>query len=121
MMHQAYIEPHACVVTLDEGGRVSIWVNNKDPFVLRHQLSLVWGIPEERIVLNPCTIGGDFGGKGSFMDVPICYYLALRSRRPVKMVMDYIEELTAANPRHPASITLRSGVKEDGTLWARQA
>ena len=121
MMHQAYIEPHACVVSLDEGGRVNIWANNKDPFPLRHQMSLVWGIPEERIRLNPCTIGGDFGGKGSFMDVPICYYLALRSRRPVKMVMDYIEELTAANPRHPASITLRSGVKEDGTLWARQA
>ena len=121
MMHQAYIEPHACVVSLDAAGRVNIWVNNKDPFVLRRQLALVWNIPEERIRLNPCAIGGDFGGKGSFMDVPVCYYLALKAGRPVKMVMDYVQELRAGNPRHPASITLRSGVESDGTLRAREA
>ena len=72
-------------------------------------------------MLHPCSIGGDFGGKGSFMDVPLCYYLSLHSGRPVKMVMDYIQELMAANPRHPATMTIRSGVKRDGTLVARQA
>ena len=121
LMHQAYIEPHACVVSAEPSGTVQAWVNNKDPYVLRGQLAAVWGIPEERIVLNPCSIGGDFGGKGSFMDVPLCYYLSLHSGRPVKMVMDYIQELMAANPRHPAAMTIRSGVKRDGTLVARQA
>ncbi len=124
LMHQAYIEPHACVVSVDpsqKDGRVQVWVNNKDPFVLRTQLAAVWGMPEDRIRLNPCSIGGDFGGKGSFMDVPLCYYLALHSRRPVKMVMGYIQELMAGNPRHPARITLKTGVKRDGRLWARQA
>jgi carbon-monoxide dehydrogenase large subunit len=119
--HQGYIEPHACVVTIDDQDRVQVWVNNKDPFVLRRQLAAVWDLPEERIKLNPTNIGGDFGGKGSFMDVPLCYYLALRSGRPVKMVMDYIQELIAGNPRHPATVTLKTGVKHDGRLWARQA
>ncbi len=121
LMHQAYIEPHACVVSVESTGTVQAWVNNKDPYVLRGQLAAVWGIPEERIVLNPCNIGGDFGGKGSFMDVPLCYYLSLHSGRPVKMVMDYIQELMAANPRHPAVMTIKTGVKIDGTLVARQA
>ena len=142
LMHQAYIEPHACVVSASppmdspsqEGnaslhshpqgrdtGEVDVWVNNKDPYALREQLAAVWGMDEERIVLHPCSIGGDFGGKGSFMDVPLCYYLSLHSGRPVKMVMDYIQELMAANPRHPAAMTIRSGVKRDGTLVARQA
>ena len=121
LMHQAYIEPHACVVRAEESGRVQIWVNNKDPYALREQLAAVWGMDEERIVLHPCSIGGDFGGKGSFMDVPLCYYLSLHSGRPVKMVMDYIQELMAGNPRHPATMTIRSGVKRDGTLTARQA
>ena len=128
LMHQAYIEPHACVVSTEpthpepvEGRRVDVWVNNKDPYALREQLAAVWGIDEERIVLHPCSIGGDFGGKGSFMDVPLCYYLSLHSGRPVKMVMDYIQELMAANPRHPATMIIRSGVKSDGTLVARQA
>ena len=121
LMHQAYIEPHACVVSAEASGQVQAWVNNKDPYALREQLAAVWGIDEERIVLHPCSIGGDFGGKGSFMDVPLCYYLSLHSGRPVKMVMDYIQELMAANPRHPATMTIRSGVKSDGTLVARQA
>ena len=136
LMHQAYIEPHACVVSAEpahpepvlseaegpvEGPGVQVWVNNKDPYALREQLAAVWGMDEERIVLHPCSIGGDFGGKGSFMDVPLCYYLSLHSGRPVKMVMDYIQELMAANPRHPATMTIRSGVKRDGTLVARQA
>ena len=121
LMHQAYIEPHACVVSAEESGQVRVWVNNKDPYPLREQMAAVWGIAEESIVLHPCSIGGDFGGKGSFMDVPLCYYLSLHSARPVKMVMDYIQELMAANPRHPATMTIRSGVKRDGTLVARQA
>ena len=128
LMHQAYIEPHACVVSAVpdgpepvEGAQVHLWINNKDPYALREQLAAVWGMDEESIVMHPCSIGGDFGGKGSFMDAPLCYYLSLHSGRPVKMVMDYIQELMAANPRHPATMTIRSGVKRDGTLVARQA
>ncbi len=120
LAHQGYIEPHACVVEIDGDERIQIWVNNKDPFVLRGQLAAVWGLPESRIKLNTVNIGGDFGGKGSFMDVPLCYYLALKSGRPVKMVMDYIQELMAGNPRHPATVTMKAGVKKDGRLWARQ-
>ena len=49
-------------------------------------------------------IGGDFGGKGGFMDVPVAYFLSKKSGQPVKMVMDYTEELTAGNPRHASII-----------------
>ncbi|MCH9018354.1 MAG: molybdopterin-dependent oxidoreductase [Chloroflexi bacterium] len=121
LAHQGYIEPHACMTRVGDDGRVEIWVNNKSPFNLRSQVSAAWDIPEDRITLYPCSIGGDFGGKGSFMDVPLCYYLALHAQRPVKMVMNYIQELMAGNPRHPAAITLKTGLKNDGRLWARQA
>lgn len=121
LMHQAYLEPHACVVDIDAAGRVQVWANNKGPFMLREQLAAVWDLPKEQIRINPCSIGGDFGGKGSFMDVPLAYYLAQAAGRPVKMVMDYIQELMAGNPRHPGVITLKTGLKRDGRIWARQA
>ena len=125
LMHQAYIEPHACLVSVSpsaEGGEgVQIWANNKDPYMLRDQLAHTWNVPAESIVLYPSTIGGDFGGKGSFMDVPLCYYLSKASGRPVKMVMDYIQELMAGNPRHPAVMTIKTGVMKDGAIVARQA
>ena len=122
LMHQAYIEPHACLVSADPAGKgVQIWANNKDPYMLRDQLAHTWSVPAESIVLYPSTIGGDFGGKGSFMDVPLGYYLSKASGRPVKMVMDYIQELMAGNPRHPAVMTIKTGVMKDGTIKARQA
>ncbi len=118
-VHQGYIEPFTCVVDIDEQGRIQVWANNKQPFGLRRQLSESMGIPAERIRVNPCGIGGDFGGKAGAMDAPLAYLLSQRSGRPVKMVMSYIEELMAGNPRHPSVITIRTGVKRDGTLWAR--
>ena len=120
-VHQAYMEPYTCVVDADDGGRIQVWANNKQPFRLRWQLAGGLDVPEERIRVNPCGIGGDFGGKAGAMDVPLAYTLSLRAGRPVKMIMTYIEELMAGCPRHPSAVTIRTGVKRDGRLWARQS
>ena len=57
-------------------------------------------------------IGGDFGGKGGFMDVAVAYFLSKKAGMPVKMVMDYTEELTAGNPRHASIIKVKTGRQE---------
>ena len=119
--HQAYLEPHSCLVWLDDQGRVQVWASSKVPYQVKEQLSVALGLPKERIRLNPVAIGGDYGGKGSPMDIPLAYFLAVRTGRPVRMVMDYVEELTAGNPRHAAIIQLKTGVKRDGTIVAHQA
>ncbi len=116
-VHQGYLEPHACIVSID-GTDVHVWATNKAPFLLRTYLSEASGLPEENIVVNPSPIGGDFGGKGSFMDVPIAYFLAKATGRPVRMVMDYGEELSAGAPRHASIVTVTSGSTEDGQLLA---
>ena len=119
--HQGYIEPHASVVFLDSGGRVQAWVNSKMPFQVRQQLSEGIDLPTDRIRINPITIGGDFGGKGGFMDTHLGFWLSKTTGRPVRMAMTYIEELMAGNPRHPAVMTFKTGVKKDGSITARQA
>jgi CO/xanthine dehydrogenase Mo-binding subunit len=119
--HQAYLETHSCLVWIDEQGRVQVWASSKVPYQVKEQLSVALGLPKERIRLNPVAIGGDYGGKGSPMDIPLAYFLALRSGRPVKMVMDYVEEFTAGNPRHAALIHLKTGVTREGTMVAHQA
>jgi CO/xanthine dehydrogenase Mo-binding subunit len=120
-VHQGYIEPHACVVSIEPSGKINVWLSDKTPFIARGQFAAALGVPEDRIRVNPVAIGGDFGGKGSLMDSVLCYYLAQHSGRPVKMVMSYTEELMAGSPRHSAVLTFRSGVTRDGQLTARQA
>jgi len=116
--HQSYLEPHACVVKADPSGSAEVWSCSKTPFAVRTQLSNCIGISKEKLVFHPTHIGGDFGGKGGFMDVPVAYFLSLKSGQPVKMVMDYSEELSAGNPRHPSIIKVKTGVKKDGTIVA---
>lgn len=65
-------------------------------------------------------MGGDFGGKGAIMDEILCYFLSQATGRPVRMDMRRSEELIASYPRHPALITIKSGVKKNGELVARQ-
>jgi CO/xanthine dehydrogenase Mo-binding subunit len=120
-VHQGYIEPHASVIAVEADGRVHAWISNKMPFRTRELLADAVQIPPEQIVVHLIPIGGDFGGKGSLMDLPLCYHLARRAGRPVKMVMTYTEELMAGNPRHPTTVLLRTGVTREGKILAREA
>src|SRR5215468_1013719 len=120
-VHQTYLEPHSSVLSIDkDSGVVHIWVSNKGPYQAKQSLSEAIGVPPEKIVIHVSAIGGDFGGKGALMDLPLCYFLAQRTGRPVRMIMTYTEELMAGNPRHASVIVVKTGVKEDGTIVARQ-
>jgi CO/xanthine dehydrogenase Mo-binding subunit len=120
-VHQGYIEPHAYFVRADASGQVQLSLPNKMPMRSRELLAQLIDLPEDAIDLHTSYIGGDFGGKGSLMDLPAVVYLAMRTHRPVKYVMRYAEELTAANPRHSGVIRIKSGLRADGTLLVRQA
>jgi CO/xanthine dehydrogenase Mo-binding subunit len=117
--HQGYLEPYASVVSIHDDGRVDAWCSSKAPFRARIQLARAVDILEESIRVNVVSVGGDFGGKGDARDLPVAYFLAKQSGRPVKIIMTYAEELTAANPTHPTVVQVRSGVKRDGRLTAR--
>ncbi len=118
--HQGYLEPHAALVAIDADGRIQVWISAKNPFGVRSQLAKCLQLPEERIRINVVNVGGEFGGKGDGIDLPIAYFLSQRTGRPVKIVMTYAEELSASNPAHPTVITVRSGVKRDGRIVARK-
>ena len=119
-VHQAYMEPHCCIAWSDPSGMMQVWSPNKAPHGLKQTLAEALAMPEDRIRVNPVAIGGDFGGKGAAMDEPLCCFLALRSGRPVKMVMDYTEEFSAGAPRHAGVLRLKTGVMRDGTLVAHE-
>jgi CO/xanthine dehydrogenase Mo-binding subunit len=117
----AYLEPHACTVRINDGDQVEIWAANKAPFTLRDRVARDLDLDPAKIKVHILPVGGDFGGKTSVVEVPVCYFLARRTGKPVKMVHDYSEELAACSHRHPAVITLRTGVDSDGKLCALHA
>ena len=118
--HQGYIEPHASLVCVDEQERVVVWCSNKVPYPTRKFLAQAIGLDEKKIIVELSSVGGDFGGKGALMDLPLCYFLAKATGRPAKMIMTYAEELMAANPRHPSTVAIKTGVKANGKICARE-
>ena len=119
-MHQGYIEPHATVVAINESGRVEFWHANKALFRTKDEMAQIIDLPAEQLLFHAVSIGGDFGAKGSPGDAPAGYHIARKTGRPVKFITTNQEELTASTPRHSAVIKIKSGVKRDGTIVARE-
>ncbi|MDP2708222.1 MAG: molybdopterin-dependent oxidoreductase, partial [Burkholderiales bacterium] len=69
--------------------------------------------------IHAVHVGADFGGKSGAGELPICYFLAKRANRPVKIILTHTEELTAMNPDHYTIVNVKTGVKRDGRMTAR--
>lgn len=119
--HQGYIEPRATLVWIDDRDVVHVVTCNKAPFTLRSQMAAALGLSPEQIDIDGGFIGGDFGGKGYAVEEYACYFLARRTGRPVQAVASYADELAAGNPRHQATVRLRTGVDAGGRFVAHDA
>lgn len=115
--HQGYLEPHSCIARVS-ADTVEIWAPNKAPYRLRQQLAQWLGLEQAQVQIHPVFIGGDFGGKGSPMEIPLTIALAKATGHPVKLRMSYAEDLMAGDPRHSASVTVRLGLDDEGRFTA---
>ena len=108
------------IASFDSQGKLTVHSQTQMPFLYKRNLSRVIGVPPEMIRVIQPVIGGAFGSK---LDIypfePICIFLARATRRPVRIVFSREEEFIASPTRQPMELTLRSGVRKDGTLTFR--
>lgn len=121
VVHQAPLEPRAVVAEVDHDGKLNVWCGTQAPFNIRAGICTTIGLPMSDIRVTGTNIGGAFGGKVEISIEPIASMLALKAMRPVKVEMTRKEDFLSATPRHSMEITLKTGVKKDGTILARQA
>ncbi|HTX51886.1 MAG TPA: molybdopterin cofactor-binding domain-containing protein, partial [Candidatus Baltobacteraceae bacterium] len=62
-VHQAYIEPHACVASVGADGQCQIWCSSQGQFMVRAYCAKLLGMGIANIRVIPAEIGGGFGGK----------------------------------------------------------
>src|SRR6478735_7953988 len=97
-VHQGYIEPHACLVSVAPDGKTTIWSSSQGQFMVRAMTAYLTGIQQSDIRAIPAEIGGGFGGKTIVYLEPLATLLAKKSGRPVKMVMTREEVMRATGP-----------------------
>ena len=119
-VQHAQMELHAVVSYFDEHERLVVICSTQVPFHVRRQLATALGLPVGKIRVIKPRIGGGFGGKQEMVIEDICAALTVATHRPVCLELDRFEDLTAARSRHPMRITMKTGVKRDGTLTANE-
>jgi CO/xanthine dehydrogenase Mo-binding subunit len=117
-VHQAYIEPHACMATYAPDGQVSIHSSSQGHFMVRAYTAKLLGINMSNIRVNPAEIGGGFGGKTLVYLEPIAVALSKKAGRTVKMQMTREDVFKASGPTSGAWMSVRIGAKKDGTIVA---
>jgi CO/xanthine dehydrogenase Mo-binding subunit len=112
------LEAHNNIAYYD-GEKLTIWASCQDPFTLRDHLSGIFRLPLSRIRVIVPYVGGGYGGKLYVKAEPISAALSWMTRRPVRLQLSINESFKTVT-RHPARVTVKTGVTKEGKLIARE-
>jgi len=111
------IEPHGFMAAPDGDG-IAVWSTIQHPNWLQKILAKVLDLPLSKVRVLAPDPGGGFGGKQHAKLEPLVAFMALRTGRPVRLILT-LEETFQAVRRNSTEIRVRAGFRTDGTLVFR--
>ena len=114
------LEPCGALAEIDATGRVTLWSANQSVFRVQASVCESLGLPMTRLRCLTPRIGAGFGNKMEAHVQPAVVLLTMKARKPVKLILSREEDFESVRARHPATIRMKTGVKRDGTLVARE-
>ena len=120
-IHQAYIEPQACLANWEGGGKAELWSSSQGHFTVRNLTAKLTGMTIGDLKVNPAEIGGGFGGKTIVYLEPVALTLSKMCGNPVRMNMSREEVFKGTGPTSGASMTVKIGARRDGAITAAEA
>jgi CO/xanthine dehydrogenase Mo-binding subunit len=118
-MHM-FLEVEAGIGMLDDQGNIVLYVGGQAPYRDQMQVSRALGIRPEQVRVISTPVGGAFGGKEENTVQIHLALLAVKTKRPVKMVWTREESGVAGMKRHPMIVTMKTAVSKEGKLLANQ-
>lgn len=119
-VHQGYIEPHSCLARYGADGQCELWSASQGHFVVRAYTAKLVGMEISNLLVHPAEIGGGFGGKTVVYVEPMAVLLSRKTGLPVKIMMSREDVFKSTGPTSGSSMTVKIGVKKDGTLVAAE-
>ena len=108
------IEPHAFMAAPDGDG-IAIWSSIQHPNWLQKIISKLLSLPLSKVRVYAPDPGGGFGGKQHTKYEPLVAFAALKTGRPVRLILT-LEETFQAVRRAACEIHVRTGLNSDGKL-----
>ena len=112
------MELHGCVANW-EGDRLTIWESTQGVYRVQKNVADILNLPLSKVRVIGHYMGGGFGSKlqaGKY--TIIAALLARISGRPLKMILTREETYLAVGNRPPSNMTLKAGIKRNGSLTA---
>lgn len=119
-VHQGYIEPHSCLARYGADGQCELWSASQGHFVVRAYTAKLVGMEIGNLLVHPAEIGGGFGGKTVVYVEPVAVLLSRKTGLPVKIMMGREDVFKSTGPTSGSSMTVKIGVKKDGTIVAAE-
>ena len=119
---QLYIETNGMIAIASPERGVAVWGSMQCPYYVHKALKAVFGLTDEQVRVIQTETGGGFGGKEEYPSMIAAHaaLLAWKSGKPVKVVYDRAEDMTATTKRHPSRTRHRTAVSKDGKLLAME-
>jgi CO/xanthine dehydrogenase Mo-binding subunit len=117
-IEHAYLEPESGTADLDENGVVTVRMASQAVVFHHRGVAAVLGLPLDKVRLVHVSPGGGFGARNDLSLHPYLALAALRTGKPVKMVLTRAESLRFHTKRHAMEHTMRLGATRDGRLVA---
>ncbi len=119
---QLYIENQAMIALPHPDGGVTVHGSCQCPYYIHRALKRSLNLTDDQAVVVQAETGGGFGGKEEYPSMVALHaaLLAAKVGKPVRMIYDRHEDLSATTKRHPAVIRHRTGVTRDGRLVAQE-
>ena len=112
------MEPHAVVAKCDRRA-ITVWTATQHPFPVRKELAEMFKLPLAAVQVVVPPVGGAYGSKCYTKIEPLTVACARHVQRPVRLALT-VSEACHTITRHGAVCTVKTGVKRDGTITARQ-
>ena len=109
------IEPHGFMAAPDGEDGVVVWSTIQHPFLLQKILAKILDLPLAKVRIIAPDPGGGFGGKQNPKFEPLVALMAIRTGRPVRLILS-LEETFQAVRRAAAEVRVRMGFELDGTM-----
>jgi CO/xanthine dehydrogenase Mo-binding subunit len=117
---QLYIETNGMLAVARPDAGVTVWGSMQCPYYVHKALARLFNLSDAKIRVVQMETGGGFGGKEEYPSIIAGHaaLLAWKAGRPVKIVYDRAEDMSATTKRHPSRTRHRTAVSRDGRLLA---
>lgn len=111
----AFLEPE-CAIAFPYKDGVKVYTSDQGVYDTRHEIAIMLGWDQERIVVENKLVGGGFGGKEDVSVQHVAVLAALKLNRPVKIKFSRQESLHFHPKRHAMEGTFTLGCDENGVF-----